>query len=377
MKVAFYAPLKTPDSPVPSGDRLIGRMLWQAIEAGGHRVELVSRFRSFDKHGDADRQRRLAPIGAWTARRLLRKMRDAKNRPDLWLTYHLYHKAPDYIGPAVTSELGIPYCIAEASSSPRQADGRWKAGHAASAAALAAADLIINLNPKDEPGISGLVGRQTRMIKLQPFINGRVLQAARSNRETHRAALARTWGLDPAVSWLLAVGMMRPGDKAASYAVLADALDLLQDRSWQLILAGDGPARSELETRYATFGDRVRFVGEQSPEAVAALMAASDLLVWPAINEAIGMVFIEAAMAGLPVAGADRPGIAAIVEHGTTGLLVPEHDVSAFAAAVGVLLSDKQRRIAMGQAAAVRAGMQNDVSRAGPLLCRQLEALVA
>jgi glycosyltransferase involved in cell wall biosynthesis len=376
MKVAFYAPLKTPDSPVPSGDRLIARMLWQAIEAGGHRVELVSRFRSFDKHGNGDRQLRLARIGAWTAQRLIRKLRDRENRPDLWLTYHLYHKAPDYLGPVVTSALGIPYCVAEASSSPRQAEGRWKIGYAASTGALATADLIINLNPKDEPEISELVGPQTRMMKLQPFIDGRVLQAARSNRENHRATLARGLGLDPAVPWLLSVAMMRHGDKAASYTLLADALDRLQDRSWQLVIAGDGPARGELEKRYAAFGSRVRLAGQQSPEAVAALMAASDLLVWPAINEAIGMVFIEAAMAGLPVVGADRPGIAAVVEHGQTGLLVPEHDIPAFAADVDLLLSDKQRRIAMGQAAAVRAGIQNEVTQAGPLLCRQLEALV-
>ncbi len=376
MNVAFYAPLKTPDNPVPSGDRLIGRMLWQAIEAGGHHINLVSRLRSFDKHGDAGRQDRIARIGDWAARRLIRQFRDHGKRPDVWLTYHLYHKAPDWLGPVVTAELGIPYCIAEASSSHRQAHGRWKLGHAAVVAALGAADLVVSLNPKDEPGIGPLVGRKTRMIRQQPFIDGRLFQAARSERADHRTTLARTLGLDANEPWLLAVGMLRPGDKAASYSVLAAALERLQDRSWQLVIAGDGPARIELEERYSDFGSRVRFVGEQSSAAVAALMASADLLVWPAINEAIGMIFIEAAIAGLAVVGANRPGIAAVVEHGETGLLVAENDVAAFAAAVDLLLRDPARRVTMGRAAAIRAAAQNDIDLAGPWLCRQLEALV-
>ena len=51
-RVAFYAPLKPPDHPVPSGDRRMAQLLWQALEAAGARVELASRLRSRDPHGD-------------------------------------------------------------------------------------------------------------------------------------------------------------------------------------------------------------------------------------------------------------------------------------------------------------------------------------
>ena len=47
MKIAFYAPLKSPDHPVPSGDRLMARMLVAALRAGGHEVAVVSDLRSF------------------------------------------------------------------------------------------------------------------------------------------------------------------------------------------------------------------------------------------------------------------------------------------------------------------------------------------
>ena len=70
MNVAFYAPLKSPASPVPSGDRLIARMLMQALEAGGHDVRIMSKLRSFDRDGDGVRQARIARIGAWQKARI-------------------------------------------------------------------------------------------------------------------------------------------------------------------------------------------------------------------------------------------------------------------------------------------------------------------
>jgi hypothetical protein len=42
MKVAFYATMKPPDDPVPSGDRTMARLLVKALETAGHEVELVS-----------------------------------------------------------------------------------------------------------------------------------------------------------------------------------------------------------------------------------------------------------------------------------------------------------------------------------------------
>ena len=376
MNVAFYAPLKSPDSPVPSGDRLIGRMLVRAIEAGGHKVTLASRLRAFDKGGDAERQARIARIGAWSRSRVLRRLQAPDRRPDVWLTYHLYHKAPDWIGPGVARALGIPYCVVEASSSARAADGPWAPGHNAVAAALAEAALVISINPKDQAGVHPLVGLRTRMVHVPPFIDGQPFRNAANVRIETRRRLARTCNLDTHEPWLLAVGMLRPGDKAKSYSVLARALAMLADRPWQLIVVGDGASRAEIERLFAGRSNRVHFAGQRSTAEVAAFMAASDLLVWPAINEAIGMVFIEAAMAGLPVVGADRQGIAAVVAHGSTGLLVPEHDAAAFAAATAGLLDDAARCRAMGFAAAHRAALQNDLGSAGALLCRELEATV-
>lgn len=373
MRVAFYAPLKSPDSQVPSGDRLIGRMLLRALEANGHDVRFASRLRTFDAAGDAERQARLARLGAWQADRCLRRYTVAGWRPDLCLTYHLYHKAPDWIGPQVARRLGIPYCVVEASSSPRQATGPWARGHQAVAAGLAGAACVISINPKDVAGIAPLVGAGTKMITMAPFIDGAPFALAQAAREAHRTRLAARFDLDPAVPWLAAVGMLRAGDKLSSYEVLACAVSMLSAPDWHLIIVGDGQERRRIEAAFAPVMSRVRFIGAADTPRVAEVMAASDILVWPAVNEAIGMVFVEAAMAGLPVVGADRPGIAAVVHDGETGLLVPEGDARRFAAALDRLIADPVLRRAMGEAARRRARLENDLSSAGRVFCRHLE----
>src|SRR5579863_5395260 len=132
MRIAFYAPLKPPDHPTPSGDRRIAQLFLAALRAAGHEPFLASRLRSYDGAGDGPRQARLADIGERQAARLLARWRFSPGAaPDLWFTYHLYYKAPDWLGPRVSAALGIPYVIAEASSAPKRAAGAWAIGHRA------------------------------------------------------------------------------------------------------------------------------------------------------------------------------------------------------------------------------------------------------
>src|SRR3977135_2231917 len=123
MRIAFYAPLKPPDHPVASGDRRVGQLLLDALRGAGHSPFVASRLRSYDGAGDPLRQTRLRAIGEGGARRLLRQWRtQPAAAPDLWFTYHLYYKAPDWLGPAISTALGIPYVVAEASHAPKRAD---------------------------------------------------------------------------------------------------------------------------------------------------------------------------------------------------------------------------------------------------------------
>ena len=143
MRIAFYAPLKPPDHPTPSGDRRVAQLFCTALREAGHEPFLASRLRSYDGAGDRLRQARLRRIGCRVAERLAHQwQREPGTAPGAWFTYHLYYKAPDWLGPAVSTALGIPYLIAEASHAPKRAGGNWQIGHRAVEQALRRADAV-------------------------------------------------------------------------------------------------------------------------------------------------------------------------------------------------------------------------------------------
>lgn len=123
---AFYAPLKGPDHPAPSGDRTMARLLLRALDAAGFPPVVASTLRSFEPRGDAARQAELREGGRREAARLAASFRAMPPgaRPRLWFTYHCYYKAPDWIGPAVADALGVPYVVAEGSRAGKREIGR-------------------------------------------------------------------------------------------------------------------------------------------------------------------------------------------------------------------------------------------------------------
>jgi len=166
---------------------------------------------------------------------------------------------------------------------------------------------------------------------------------------------------------------MRPGDKLASYRVLGPALAELLDLSWSHEVVGDGPARTEVTAALAPLGDRVRYTGPLDEAAIARRLAACDLFVWPAINEAFGMALLEAQASGLPVVAGGSGGVGDVVADGVTGLLTPPGDANAFAAAVRALLADPARRREFGGAA--REKVRRDHDR--PTAAARLAAIIA
>jgi glycosyltransferase involved in cell wall biosynthesis len=364
MRLAFYAPLKPPDHPVPSGDRRVARYLLQALSAAGHEVELAARLRSFDRDGDTVRQARLAGIGGQLAGRFVHRTYDRPyaQRAQAWMTYHLYHKAPDWIGPRVATTLEIPYVVIEASVAAKRAGGPWSLGHEATIAALARAAAVVSLNPADEAGITPHLRPSARAYRLKPFLDSGPYAEAARGRAAHRAALARRLGLDRDWPWLLAVAMMRAGDKLESYKLLGDSLGRLADRPWSLIVAGDGPARDQVRATLAPFGDRVVLAGALDDDALQPVYAAADLYVWPAVNEAYGMAILEAQAAGLPVVAGHSGGVGEIVAHGQTGALVRPRDAAALAAAIEPFLGDPALRHAHSQAALAKVAAEHDIA---------------
>jgi glycosyltransferase involved in cell wall biosynthesis len=380
MRIAFYAPLKAPGQGfAPSGDRRVAGLLMAALAHAGDRVELVSTFRSYDAEGDRDRQAALRAQGEALARTLAGQWRGAPpgERPQLWFTYHLYYKAPDWLGPIVAGSLGIPYVIAEASFAQKRAGGPWALGHEASAAAIRQAALLVCPTRDDMEGLSQLVAAE-RILHLPPFIDLDPYRSAAAAREENRARLAREHGLDASQPWIAVVAMMRHGDKLASYLALAATLARVADLPWRLIVVGDGPARAQVRAALESAArGRTVFVGEVKTRDIAPIYAACDLTVWPAINEAYGMALLEAQAAGLPVLSCATRGVPDVVVDGKTGVLVKDGDFEALTRALRGLLADRERCRKLGQGAAAFVAHNRSLEMAAARLSGTLKQLAA
>ena len=294
-------------------------------------------------------------------------------KADLWFTYHLYHKAPDLLGPVIARELDIPYWIAEASHAPKQQDGPWSEGHQLVAEALAQATGVFGLNPTDRGCVQPLLSLQARYIPLKPFLDTGPYRAVRASRAGLRRSLAASHNLDPEKSWILAAAMMRPGDKLKSFQLLAQSLKQTENRDWQLLIAGDGQARPDVEQAFDRMAD-IHFLGEIAGEDMPGLMAACDLMAWPGINEAFGLALLEAQACGLPVISANRPGIANMVLNGKTGLLVPEGEATEFAIALDQILDMPEMLPAFSTAALKNSRDTHDIQIAARCLDTELRS---
>jgi glycogen(starch) synthase len=111
----------------------------------------------------------------------------------------------------------------------------------------------------------------------------------------------------------------------------------------RLVVAGTGPAADDLRSRARALrlGRSVAFAGFVPDADLAALVAAADCAVVPSRYEPFGLVALEAAAAGTPVAVSDVGGLAEIVADGRTGLRFTPGDPAALAAAVDTLLADQ------------------------------------
>ena len=364
MRIAFHAPMKAPDHGRPSGDRTMARQFLRLLGELGHDVEIASTLRTWEA-GNEKRQEAILNAAIRERERLLACWQD--HPPHVWFTYHLYHKAPDHLGPAIADTFKIPYVVAEPSISPAQANGRWRRPWAHARAAIERADALLAMTLKDERGLLAAGLARRKIVRLPPFIDATDVFTGR--REA-RLGLVRDFGLDGDRNIAVTVAMMRPGDKLESYRVLARTLAALDRDDLQLLVIGDGPSRGEVEHLLA---GRAVFAGVLDEELIRRIMAGCDLFIWPAINEAYGMAILLAQACGCAVAAGDVPGVGEIVNHGGTGLLAPAGDAASLATAVSRLLDDPALRRSMGDAGRRHVLRHHSTDAARRVLARVLE----
>jgi glycosyltransferase involved in cell wall biosynthesis len=128
-------------------------------------------------------------------------------------------------------------------------------------------------------------------------------------------------------------------------------------------IAGDGPCRSELTrlTEELRLTEHVHFHGTISD--IPALLARAALFVLPSQSEGISLTLLEAMARGLPVVTTHVGGNPEVVEHDTTGLLVPAGDPDALAQAISAFLRDPARGKQMGIAGRQRVEFNFDIRK--------------
>jgi glycosyltransferase involved in cell wall biosynthesis len=373
MKVAFYAPMKPPHHPVPSGDRTMARALLKALSFGGADVQVVSGPRSFATSPSVEALEATKAAAREQIAVLRSGFEGGGWRPDVWLTYHPYYKAPDLIGPELTVEFNLPYATVEASYSERRGQGAWKQWHLANLAALERAAIHFVMTERDRAGLERFAGVRGELVSLPPFID--------VTGQPPEGALSGS-GVDGAAVRLIVVAMMRADVKRESYRMLATALGELREMNWTLDIVGDGAARSEVEDCFRDAlgvhaDERLHWHGELDIAGVQHALARGDLFVWPGFDEGYGLSYLEAQAMGLPVVAQRAGGVPAVVIDGETGFLTPEGDVAAYAQAIGSLIADPAKRANMAARARDFVWTKRSLMQASEILMTTLRRLVA
>ena len=199
-------------------------------------------------------------------------------------------------------------------------------------------------------------------------------------RAPQRRAARTRFGLPPTGPLVVSLSRLVPrkgmdvliraaGRLAPSYPDLAVAI------------GGDGRELARLQRQAEASPVPVTLLGRVSDEDRAALLGSADIFVMACRNrwlgleqEGFGIVFLEAAAAGVPQIAGDSGGAAEAVVHGVTGLVVghPE-DPGSVAEALRTLLADPKLRKRMGRAARTRAREFYDYDALASRLASTLE----
>lgn len=146
-------------------------------------------------------------------------------------------------------------------------------------------------------------------------------------------------------------------DKGIDLALNAFSRVLVRSPRARLTIAGDGPLMAWLQAQARELGidDAVSFLGLVPPAQIPTLIDDSTLLIIPSRSESFGLAALQAGQMARPVVATRVGGLAEVVVHERTGLLVDSQDADALSQAILSLLDHPDTAEEMGRAARKRA----------------------
>lgn len=149
----------------------------------------------------------------------------------------------------------------------------------------------------------------------------------------------------------------------------------------RLIIGGSGREENRLQSQIDRLGAPVRLLGRISDDEVVRLYGASDLMAmlctsrWAGLEqEGFGIVFLEAASAGIPQLAGRSGGAAEAVSHAKTGLIVDAEDQESVLDALDCFVGDPVLRHEFGEASRRRAIADFDYDGLAERLDRAINA---
>jgi glycosyltransferase involved in cell wall biosynthesis len=164
--------------------------------------------------------------------------------------------------------------------------------------------------------------------------------------------------------------------------LLLDAFKQLRDDgvNCNLILAGDGPMRTEIERRIADYEleKAVEITGWVSGDQVKSLLIKSRGMVLPSFAEGLPVVIMEALALRRPVISTYVAGIPELIQHGKNGWLVPPGDINGLKNAMHSLLDANSADLdSMGQHGFDAVIAQHDINKETRILAELFKQVSA
>jgi len=277
----------------------------------------------------------------------------------------------------VGPRLGLPYAVvihgAEVALPGRLPGGRPLVSHVLRHSVLA---VSAGGYPATEARRVARGGPMPPVVEVPPGVD---LERFRPLSAAQRETARRDFGLPADGPLVVSVSRLVPRKGMdvlidASVRLAADVPDLT------VAIAGRGRDSERLAGRVAEYGAPVRLLGGVTDAQLPALVGAADVFVmlcrnrWLGLEqEGFGIVFLEAAAAGVPQVAGASGGAAEAVADGVTGLLVNRPtDVGAATRAIARLLGDHALRERMGASSRHRAEASFDYDRLAPRLAASL-----
>jgi colanic acid/amylovoran biosynthesis glycosyltransferase len=196
--------------------------------------------------------------------------------------------------------------------------------------------------------------------------------SARIHRIYNGLELERFPYAGPGLRDPLIVGVGRLVEKKG-FGDLVDACALLvaRGRSFRCQIAGAGPLEQQLRRQVDALGlaAHVELVGPRSQDEVVRLLRSGVAFAAPCVvgedgnRDGLPTVLLEAMALGTPCVSTPVTGIPEAIQDGVTGLLIPERDPRALAAALDRLLADHPLRVRLARAARATVEARFDVDR--------------